>query len=510
MSRIVTRRIGAIIAAALGTAALGTVALGAGPLVARAQGSAPIAVSLADALRMAAGASHVVRSAQAGAMRAQGQQTQARSQYFPQLSASAGYQRTLQSQFQEIQKRDDASKPATTSTTGTKDTTSSSNSFGSISKIFSSPVTETVSLNFSQNIFSAGKLEASNAMADAARTAADIGLDAARAQVMLDVAQAYYDAVAAGQLAEIADSTLAQAERSLTHTTLANEVGSASEFDLLRARVARDNQRPAVIQAKGNRDIALLRLRQLLGVPLSQLLSLTTQIRDEGVAAAVPGAVPGAVVMDRPIEIPGANRALVPDTTAARRAAVRQAEANVDAQRAALRAAKWERLPSVQVTSLYQRFAYPSTGTILPNSLGLFYPNWAVTAGFSFPIFTGGRISGDRMVAEANLTEAEQSLAQAKEYASLDAQTAVTQLMQAQAAYAASVGTDQQAAKAYTIAEVRQQEGISTQVELLQARTQFEQAKLNRVLAAKDLEVARLRVALLKDLPLSTATTSRR
>ena len=469
-----------------------------------AQSGAPIAVSLADALRIAGGVSHTVRAAEAGALRARGQQTQAKSQYWPQLTASAGYQRAIQSQFAEIQKRDDANKAP--SPKPASDTGSSTNSFGSISKIFASPVTETVSLNFSQNIFTAGKLEASNALADAARAAADIGLDAVKAQVALDVAQAYYDAVAAGQLAEIADSTLAQADRSLIHTTLANEVGSASEFDLLRARVARDNQRPAVIQAKGNRDIALLRLRQLLGIPLSQPLTLTTRIRDEGVAPAQPE----HVTIDRPIEIPGANRSLTPDTTAARRSAVRQAEANVDALRAALRAAKWERLPTVNITSLYQRFAYPSTGTILPNSLGLFYPNWAVTAGVSFPVFTGGRISGDRMVAEANLTEAEETLAQTKEYAALDARTAVTQLSQAQSAYAASVGTDQQAAKAYSIAEVRQKEGISTQVELLQARTQFEQARLNRVLAAKDLEVARLRVALLKDLPLAAPTAGRR
>ena len=498
MSNSLSRRLGALLLIAA-VSARGTAQGTAQP------GTAPMAVSLADALRMAAGVSHVVRSAAAGALRARGQQSQARSQYYPQLNASAGYQRTLQSQFQEIQKRDDAAKPPTT-TGGTSDTASSGNSFGSITKIFSSPVTETVGLNFTQNIFTAGKLEASNALADASRTAAEIGLDAARAQVSLDVAQAYYDAVAAGQLAEIADSTLAQADRSLMHTTLANEVGSASEFDLLRARVARDNQRPAVIQAKGNRDIALLRLRQLLGIPLSQPLALTTRIRDEG-SSAVAAEI---VAIDRPIEIPGANRAIMPDTTVARRSSVRQAEANVDAQRAALRAARWERLPTLQLSSLYQRFAYPNTGTIVPNSFGLFYPNWTMTVGIAFPLFTGGRLAGDRMVAEANLTEAEESLAQSKEFASLDARTAVTQLSQAQAAYAASVGTDQQAAKAYRIAEVRQQEGISTQVELLQARTQFEQAKLNRVLAARDLEVARLRVALLKDLPLTTVTAGRR
>ena len=260
-----------------------------------------------------------------------------------------------------------------------------------------------------------------------------------------------------------------------------------------------------MIQSRGNREIALLRLRQLLGVPLSQPITLTTTIRDEGTAALTD-------VPDRAFELPGSNRPVAPDTSVASRATVRQAEAAVSAQRAALRAASWQRLPSAQVTSTYQRFGYPSEGSAFPNSLGLFYPNWTITAGFSFPLFTGGRIAGDRLVAEANLVEAEESLAQVRDFAELDARTAIVQLQQAEAAYAASVGTDEQAAKAYAIAEVRQREGISTQVELQQSRTQYEQARLNRVVAARDLELARLRFALLKDLPLATATitTSRR
>ena len=110
------------------------------------------------------------------------------------------------------------------------------------------------------------------------------------------------------------------------------------------------------------------------------------------------------------------------------------------------------------------------------------------------------------MVAEANLADARQSLDQVKELAALDARTALAQFEEADASYAASVGTDTQAARAYSIAEVRFQEGISTQVELQQSRTQYEQARLNRVLAARDLEVARLRVALLKDLPVGSST----
>jgi outer membrane protein TolC len=275
---------------------------------------------------------------------------------------------------------------------------------------------------------------------------------------------------------------------------------------LLRARVARDNQRPVVIQAKSNRDIAYLRLRQLLGISLTQPLTLTTSIRDEGIADTVPR----QLQLNQPIAIPGGDRGIVPDTSVDHRSSVRQAQANITAQEYALRAAKWERLPSAQVSSAYQRYGYPADAGLANNFFGSYYPNWTVSFGLSVPLFLGGKLMGDRMVAEANLADARQSLDNVKELAALDARTALAQLEEADASYSASVGTDTQAARAYSIAEVRFQEGISTQVELQQSRTQYEQARLNRVLAARDLEVARLRVALLKDLPVgsSTATTT--
>ena len=119
-------------------------------------------------------------------------------------------------------------------------------------------------------------------------------------------------------------------------------------------------------------------------------------------------------------------------------------------------------------------------------------------------MLTGGRLRGDRLVAEANLTEAQQRLQQTREGAALDALLALTALEQAQASYLASVGTDAQAAQAYRIAEVRFREGISTQLELTEVRVQLEQSRLQRVNAARDLELAKLRLALLKDLPLPT------
>ena len=297
---------------------------------------------------------------------------------------------------------------------------------------------------------------------------------------------------ASEQVLAIAESSLVLTERTLAQTQLGREVGTSAEFDLLRARVARDNQRPLVIQARGNRNSAYLRLKQLLDLPLAAPLELTTPIRDDS-----------TVVADAlgPLELAD-DRTVTPDTSVAARASVRQAEAQLDAQRSALTAAKLARLPSVRLMSTYQRFAYPPEGTFLPSAIDLYFPNWTVSVGLSFPIFMGGRLSGERMVAQANVIEAEERLRQMSEGAELDALLALNALEQAQASYLASVGTDSQAARAYEIAEVRFREGISTQIELTETRVQLEQARLQRVTAARDLEIAKLRLALLKDLPL--------
>jgi outer membrane protein TolC len=89
------------------------------------------------------------------------------------------------------------------------------------------------------------------------------------------------------------------------------------------------------------------------------------------------------------------------------------------------------------------------------------------------------------------------------EFAALDARSTIAQLEEAQAAWEASAGTAEQAGRAYTIAEVRYREGISTQVELSESRILMQQAQANRAQAARDLQVARVRLALLRDLPLS-------
>ena len=459
-----------------------------------AQGTRPL--SLEDALAIGARTSESVGIARAGVDRARGQQRQARSEYFPQLAGTASYTRTLRSQFSVFADSSSNEPPPAEcrrfvpnpaapvgeridSLESALECASNADPFAAFADLpFGQENQYNLGLQASQLLFAGGRVRAQNRIAGAGRRLAEIELASQEAQTRLSVAEAYFDALLADRLLTIADSTLVQAERTLENTRLAHEVGNVAEFELLRAQVIRDNARPVVIQRRAQRDIAFLRLKQLLELPADDSLQLTTELDGPAVdtmAAAV---------------------------SEEARAAVLQAEENVVVQEGRLaiaRAASW---PTLRLTSNYARLGYPDD--VFP-AWSDFVSDWNVALSLSVPLFTGGRLSGDRMVARADVEEARLRLVQTKELAALDTRSALAAFEAAQSAWAASAGTVEQAQRAYAIAEVRYEEGISTQTELGDARVQLQQALANRAQSARDLRVARLRLELLEQLPLGTA-----
>ncbi|MBV9774060.1 MAG: TolC family protein [Gemmatimonadetes bacterium] len=497
---------------AWGAAALTALAFFAAPLAAQgggttpatapaqAQGTAPRALSLQEALQMGAASSEQIEISRAGITRSRADVIRAQAARLPQLNGSASYSRTLASQFQGL--GGGSSQPdTTTQPTGCGGTFTPNPAlplqqrvdslenavrcsgqgsglgglnFGNLG--FGSENTYNFGFALSQPLFTGGRLTAQTRIARSGQAVAEIGVQSATAQTQLDVTQAYYDAQLADRMVDIAEATLAQAETVLRLAEVGGRVGQQSEFDVLRARVARDNQRPNVIQRRADREIAYTRLKQLLNIPVSQPLTLTSTLEEVAPVA-------------------------VADTSAGARAVVRQAAEQVRVQQAQVTIAHAQRLPSVSLTSQYGRVAYP--GSILP-SWSDFRENWTVGAALQVPIFTGGRIRGDELAAQANVEQAQAQLQQVRELAELDTRNAFSQLDAARATWESSSGTVEQAQRAYQIAELRYREGLSNQLELTDARILLEQARANRALAARNLQIAQTRVRLLPNLPLGS------
>jgi outer membrane protein TolC len=437
------------------------------PAAAQAQPAAQ-ALSLDEALRRAVEQSEVVGIARAGVMRAAGRSMGARSQFLPQVFASAGYTKTLKSQFEAF-------------------TSGGNGSFDGIEDLpFGQENQWSVGVQVSQALYSGGRMSASVDVARSGRRSADLELASRMAQLTVDVTTAYYDAVLADLLAAIADSSLAQTEVALRQTELSRQVGGKSEFELLRARVTRDNQRPVVIQRHADRELAYLRLRQAVGIPFDAPVALSTQIPEVDAAA---GALPQGA-----------------DTSAAARSAVRMAVEAVVASEGMLKMQQSERMPAVHLASEYGRVGYPSS--LFPG-WNDFLENFTVGIALQLPVFTGGRLRGATLSSRADVEEARQRLRQIEELAALDARTAMASLREAEEAWRASAGTVEQAQRAYEIAEVRFREGLSTQLELTEARVLLQSARANRATASRNLQVARVTLRELKDLPLAGSAVGR-
>lgn len=475
-------------------------------LPAAAQPPAPSGrpLSLEQAIELAEKSSEQMAVARAGIDRAGAEQVRSRSDRYPQLTGTVSYDRALASEFSglftdagtgtpcapfvanpagSIEGRvGELERAVDCGATGVP----ADDGFGNFEELpFGRKNTYRVNLAFSQLLYSGGRLGAQSAAAAAAREAADITLVSTRAQVLLDVVRTYYDAALTERILEIAEATFRQADATFEQVRLGFQAGTQPEFELLRAQVARDSQRPTVIRRRAERDIALLRLKQAIELPVQEPVMLTTPLEGDTLPPPAPFAA----------GVAGAADAAAASIA---RAVVRQAETAVRAREAGVEIARSLRRPTVSVTSTYGEVAYPSGA--LPG-FGDFRRNWNVGANVQMPILNGGRLRADERIAQADVTDARARLQQAREAAVLDTQTALEEMKAAQAAWEASAGTVGQARRAYEIAELRYREGVSTQLELSDARLLLEQAQASRAQAARDLQVARARVALLPDLP---------
>src|SRR5215208_6311110 len=199
--------------------------------------AAPVAgraLSLDDAIRLAARESEALQIARAGITRASGQLRVARSQYLPQLNGSLAYSRALRSQFAAL-----AGGGTDTSTTPTPqslctpplpENPTPEQRAAALAQATTCPAVQgldfsrvgfgarnswTLGLSASQTVFSGGRVSGQNLAAAAARRSAEVELTSQRAQLALDVTQAYFDAVLADRLVTIADTALAQTEELL-------------------------------------------------------------------------------------------------------------------------------------------------------------------------------------------------------------------------------------------------------------------------------------------------------
>jgi outer membrane protein TolC len=240
-------------------------------------------------------------------------------------------------------------------------------------------------VNYSQTLFSLQNIDLYKA-AKANERAAYFSKQSSRGLVVLTVGDAYLQALALGAQVDNAKALLQADQVLLDQTVAEHQAGTAANLDELRARVQFQTQQQALVSAEVNFAKAKIALNREIGLPAEQEIKLTD---------AAPYADLATMNIDEAKRIAYQSRQDYQGLQAQVRAAQLQR-----------RAAKWERLPTLNFQG-----NYGVTGVT-----GGFYHGTFVAGGtLNLPLFEEAKFRGDSGVAAANLTNLTEQLAALKE-----------------------------------------------------------------------------------------------
>jgi len=407
-----------------------------------------VALSLDEAVRRALNQSEEIRLARSQLQLAEAQVAITRSQALPQINANLGYTRTFASQF-DFGGREEVP-----------------DAFENLP--FGRENAYAATLSGSQLLYSGGRVGSALQIAKSFREATRLNLVEETAEIELQVRSAYYQALLARAFEEATGAALTQAEAFLERERLRLRAGAASELEVLRAEVDRDNLRPQLVQARNAAELALLNVKRLTDVPMSQPLVLTSELE-----------APSAEEM--------AEVRLEPEVLTAQRAAILAFQKQVEIREEQVDIARGAFLPNVVLQTNYARQLYPSSAFDFDSD---WRTDWTATLGMQIPIFTGGRRGAEVAQARVELDQARLQLAQLSEAVQLQYQQALGEKQRASEAIAARQTTVEVAQRVYDLTVLRYNQGVATQLEVTDARLALLQARTNLAQAITDYYVA--------------------
>jgi outer membrane protein TolC len=325
-------------------------------------------------------------------------------------------------------------------------------------------------LQVSQPLFAGGRITGQRRQAKHLQAAAADRLEETEADIVLSVRVAYLNTLLARRLQEVAVQSRRTAEDHLRQVEAFREAGTASEFDLLRARVDLANREPLVVQAENAARVAALELRRLVNLPADQPLALTSRFSPD------PVSVDQAVL-----------RRLMED-----RALLRAAKEVVASREAGVRVARGAWWPTLTLQGNLGFQAYPSTP--LPPGVNAWRQDWNVALALSWVPFDGFGRGGRIAEAQARLREARMQQALLEETLQVQYAAALGDFETAAANITARREAVSLAEQTLELADLRYRNGLATQLEVSDAALQRDQARVNEIeaLAAYVTAIAQL------------------
>ncbi|MFN7990506.1 MAG: efflux RND transporter permease subunit [Thermoanaerobaculia bacterium] len=327
----------------------------------------------------------------------------------------------------------------------------------------SGQTTPAAGLTLSQTLFAWGKVGSAVRAAKQGIAAAEDQLDHYRQAAVRDVTEAFYDVLLARKLEEISKETLAQREKQLAEAEKRYALGTATDYDVLAARVARDNQRPEVIRTA---NLVLIALDQLRLVLAEEKMKIDVTGTLEGEAEAVPS-------FDEAV-----------GTALEKRPDVRGLLHNVGIYREFVKIRNADDKPRLDLQ------ASAGWGWFQAGDISVDGKRWATGVYLTFPFFDGLATRGRVVQAKSDLTRAELDLAKARDGIHVEVRTALDQVKVAGEIVNALSGNVSQARRLLEMSEKGLEFGVKTRLEVDDALVNARQAEGNLAKAKRDYLVA--------------------
>ncbi len=325
-----------------------------------------------------------------------------------------------------------------------------------------------IGISLQQPLFTGGRLVNGYRMAQDGQRIAEASLEKEEGDLILEVKKAYWGAVKAEKMVEVAHQGVQRMEAYLQDLQNMYDVGMLTKNDLLKAKVQLANVRLLEIQVQHGRRLAMEALCLLLGLPLDTELMLTEQLEK----------VP-------PVEV---DLAQAREIAFRQRPEVRMLEHNRLLSQKAVRMAAAGWMPSV---ALVLDYGYRRPDREYNPS---FYATWTATVTAQINLFDWGATRYKQEQAECQLRQVQASLSALKDGIALEVTQAVLAINEAKQSLAIAEENVLQAEENYKVTLDKFHEGMVTNTEVLDANSLLVKARTDHVSALADYQIALARL----------------
>jgi outer membrane protein TolC len=327
-------------------------------------------------------------------------------------------------------------------------------------------------------IYTGGRTDALVRAAAAERTAAGKDIEAARADLRLEITRAFYAVVTARETEDVLRRSLDAADAHLRDVRSRLASGLIPPNDVSSAEAQVSHERVLAVEAANLRGVAEADLQRLIGAPPGPLVldESSTRKGESPLLSQVKGTAGVAELIGRAIAVRPERQAL------------EQRAASADLHAAAASSSKW---PQIGVGS---GFDYSNPNPRNFPRASVWATSWDASINLTWTLWDGGRRRADTGEARANANALRTRVADFDREVTFEVRARALELESNEQAVTAADDEVRAAAEAERVVGERYRAGVATATDVLDAQVARLQAELDRTRAVANVRLAEARL----------------